>query len=87
MNPEEANSKVDAALMTLREHFEAIQILTTWTENGVCYSCNRGGGNWYARQGLAHEFIERDRAQEIGREVAEQLPEPPPDETEDWKQP
>lgn len=27
-------------------------------------------GDWYARQGLAHEFIEKDKAQEIGVSVA-----------------
>jgi hypothetical protein len=85
MNPDEAEKLVDAALMTLREHFEAAQILVTWTENGKCYSTNRGSGNWYARQGLAHEFIARDRAQEIGREISEQMPKPPPDDSEEWK--
>lgn len=85
MTPEEANAKVDAALMTLREHFEAVQILASWTEDGVCYSSARGAGNWYARQGMAHEFIQRDRAQEIGREVSEQFPQPPPDDSEEWK--
>jgi len=88
MTPEEGNKKVDEALMLLREHFESVQILASWTEDGVCYGSNRGAGNWYARQGMAHEFIQKDRAQEIGREISEQMPKPPPDDdAESWKKP
>jgi hypothetical protein len=87
MTPEEAFKRLEAAIMPLREHFDAVQILSTWTENGICYSRYYGSGNWYARTGLAHEFLEQDQAQTLGKEISEQLPQPPEDDAENWKQP
>lgn len=86
MTGQEAMQKVDAALMILREHFDSVQILASWVEEEMTHRASRGCGNWYSRQGLAHEFIEMDRAQEIGRELSKQMPPPPPeDDAEQWK--
>lgn len=87
MDTEEAYKRLEDAIMPLREHFEAIQIMSTWTEGGLCYSSYYGAGNWYARTGLAHQFLEKDKAQTFGKEVSRQLPQAPPDEdSESWKQ-
>jgi hypothetical protein len=74
----------------LGEHFDAVQILVSWNEEGNSELLTFGCGNWYARQGMAHDFITRDQAQTQAAELAEQLPNPPPpsaDDGEEWKQP
>jgi hypothetical protein len=79
MSNEEAQLLINQVASQLGEHFDAIQIMGTWSEEGICCMVHSGAGNWYARQGMAHEFISEDRAQTIGKEVARQLPEPPED--------
>lgn len=69
---EELSDIVDSCLARLMEHGEAIQILITGTDGqGHTWSMARGEGNWYARQGLAHEFINADVAQEHARKMSE----------------
>ena len=68
----------------LGEHFDAVQILASWNDGGLSYCIKRGSGNWYARQGMAHEFINADMAQEQARQIAEAMPSPP-DDGDDWK--
>jgi hypothetical protein len=66
----------------LGEHFDAVQILVSGPADGGGTECiKKGCGNWYARQGMAHEFINQDIAQEHAKEISEAL-EPPPEE---WK--
>ena len=50
-----------------------IQILASWNEEGLSKAIYTGVGNWYARQGLAHEFINQDMAQVNAVQLAEQL--------------
>ena len=83
MNGEDAGKMLEELSAKLSEHFDAVQIMATWNEDGLTKCVNRGNGNWYARQGMAHEFIEQDSAQTQAREIAEQLD--PPDD--DWKAP
>ena len=65
---------IDACLHGLMEHFEAVQILaTTRIARGETFEWMRGSGNWFARCGLAHSFIDKDVAQDIGVEVANAL--------------
>jgi hypothetical protein len=85
MTHEEAYKLLDDTLLKLGEHFDAVQIAATWSEQSQSMACHRGAGNWYARQGMAHEFIQMDRAQEIGMQVAKQIPQPPTDDSDDWK--
>lgn len=83
MNTE--NEKIIAeAAQKLGEHFDHVQVLVTWEEQGVSKSCFKGAGNWYARQGLAHEFINSDIARDAAKEIAEQLRDKP-DGSDDWK--
>jgi len=72
---------LDKAALALGEHFDNVQIMVTWMEGGITKSCCRGVGNWHARQGIAHEFINMDIAQENARQIASELKEPP----DDWK--
>lgn len=81
------NQIVQDAATKLAEHFGSVQILCSLhMESGQTLSITKGQGDWYARQGLAHEFINRDMAQEIAVEIAEKQ-QPPPDNGEEWKQP
>lgn len=68
----------------LGEHFDAVQILVSWNEEGLSKMRKMGAGNWYARQGMAHEFINADIAQENAHQIAEKLS-PPDSEGDDWK--
>jgi hypothetical protein len=73
MTASEAERICEDAVAKLGEHFEAIQIMVSWTEPDGTLCVRRGGGNWYARQGMAHDFINSDKAQTEAREIAQQL--------------
>lgn len=53
------------------EHFDCVQILVSNVIPDGTANIFKGGGNWFARQGMCHDFIRRDQAQtnadEIGR--------------------
>lgn len=84
MTQSEAEKLLDDAVARLGEHFDSVQILASWNEGGLTLCSKRGAGNWYARQGMAHEFINADQAQETAHQIAQVL-KPPPDEGEAWK--
>lgn len=73
MSADEAEKILEAAATRLGEHFDAVQILASWNENGTSSMCGSGCGNWYARQGMAYEFINSDIAQVAARQIAEKL--------------
>jgi hypothetical protein len=76
MNANEAQARskaLDNALQSLGEHFNHVQIMATADDEGSTISSFRGCGNWYARQGLAHEFINNEQAQENATAIAEKL--------------
>ena len=68
----------------LGEHFEHVQIMASWNADGLTHTLHKGCGNWYARQGMAHHFINQDIAQDNAHELADLLREPP-EESESWK--
>jgi hypothetical protein len=74
MSPKEAEELLSATAAKLGEHFDAVQILASWpnteTDNGGTRFCNKGSGNWFARIGMAHEFIERETAERTADELA-----------------
>lgn len=73
LSDEEKLKTLDTIASNLGEHFDHVQILVSWQEEGMTKNLQRGSGNWFARQGLAHEFINQDIAQENARQIAEQL--------------
>lgn len=81
MTVSEQRELVERAAVALGEHFDAVQILVSVAEDGKTRCIKSGVGNWYARQGMAHEFINEDVAKENAAEIANQLN--PPDEG--WK--
>ncbi len=54
----------DLFMSNLMEHVspDGVQIMVTWSEEGECHSAYVGAGNWLARQGMAHEFVNEERA-------------------------
>ena len=67
------NKALDAALHILGEQFEHVQIMATSTIEGKTVSNSRGCGNWYARLGMAHEFINEEVARENALKIADKL--------------
>ena len=87
MTPEEQRQQVvEECIARLMEFGEAAQIMLTWcdAETGGTYDIFQGRGNWYARTGMAHDFLNQDRA----RTNAHEMPKPPTPEDdagEEWK--
>lgn len=72
---EQREKTIDALLFEflpkLMEHCDAVQVLLSFpTPNGQTMRKADGRGNWYARQGMAHEFINTDQAQTIADEIS-----------------
>lgn len=65
---------LELAAAQLGEHFDVVQILaSTHLDGGGTRCVKRGVGNWYARQGMAHEFIENNIAEDQACAIAERL--------------
>jgi hypothetical protein len=66
------------------EHFSSVQILASWPIDGGGTRASKWGvGDWYARQGMAHAFINTEQAEELSDQIAKKLD--PPDESDAWK--
>lgn len=48
--------------MKLGEHFDAVQILATWQEEGGTNRVFWGNGNWFARRGMMQHMLENENA-------------------------
>lgn len=75
MTGAEAQEIVSRLVNQLGEHFEAVQVMVSWNEEGETRCNHNGSGNWYARQGMAREFLQFEEAQIIAREVGKKLEE------------
>lgn len=65
----------------LSEIYDCVQVLATGLRpDNTTFSHKRGSGNFYARQGLAHEFIQDNVSEDLAVYIAKELD--PPD---DWK--
>lgn len=84
MTDEQKREYLEKVCRDLGEHFDHVQILTSWNEEGLTKAQNFGTGNWYARIGMAREFIVNDDARTTAREIHLTKPEPPED-GESWK--
>lgn len=76
MSDEEAVRIVDKSVSDLREFFPDVQVLVSWPDddrNGNTFDCFRGNGNWYARAGMAREFLMRDESKTTAHEVSKKL--------------
>lgn len=58
-SPEDTESILDRCVAILSEHYDAVEILVTRCDDGKTNATSKGSGNWYARYGLAREYVER----------------------------
>lgn len=74
MTEEETIKIVEKAVCDLREFFPHVQVLVSWrAEDEGTSALFRGKGNWYARVGMAREFLTRDESQTTAKEIADRL--------------
>lgn len=73
MTPSEVHIKCHEAVKLISEYAENVQIMVTWNQEGLTHRYFTGAGNWYSRQGLAHEFINQDIAQTNAKEIADSI--------------
>ena len=69
MTEQEAEQILKGVVHLLGEHFEAAQVMVTWREGEDTSRLSKGVGNWYARIGLAHEFVNIDQARDLALEI------------------
>jgi hypothetical protein len=69
LTDDEKMALIGKHVSALAEHFANVQIMVSWNEDGNTRCARQGAGDWYARQGMAHEFISMDRA----RDQADQI--------------
>lgn len=70
MDAKEAVALLDFHVSALMEHYDSVQIMVTRSDHTGTEDFMRGGGNWYARQGMAHDFITRDKARTEAHELS-----------------
>ena len=70
LTQEEMQELVARHAQQLIEYFDAVQILVSLPGDGGTASIFTGRGNWFARQGMAHDFIKQDQARTDANELA-----------------
>ena len=62
-------------LTTLTEKYPDahVQVLFTIKDNGITESFALGIGNWYARHGICHHFLNSDIADDAAAKIADAL--------------
>jgi hypothetical protein len=74
MTREEATEMIERHAAQIGEHCEAVQIMVSRpVDGGGTEFIKRGVGNWYARIGMAREFLNSDQAQDQAFAIAAQL--------------
>jgi len=63
LTPDKQKELVRKHITALSEFFDSVQILVSNSSSIGTESVYLGSGNWYARQGMAHDFIHKDQAQ------------------------
>ena len=70
---EKISATVEQCLHVLGEYFSDVQVLASRVVEGRTHSISKGVGNWYARQGMAHEFLNEEVARENARKISDEL--------------
>lgn len=82
MTYEQRMAVLESCVTKLSECYDAVQIMGTFlTPDNRTIGHKRGSGNWYARQGMAQQFVQDDEAESHAIQIAAKLD--PPDES--WK--
>ena len=75
MTYEQKREIVDRHLSQLGEYFEAIEIMVSTSDPSGTETIIMGHGNFWARIGMAHEFINRNERQDAASEIAHKIKE------------
>ena len=67
MTNEQASKFVDKALLELGDQFEAVQILVSWPDQAGTKNIYAGCGNWFARRGMAEDFLTIEEARDMAK--------------------
>lgn len=79
MTRPETERLVDDIAHRICEHFDCVQILASRLKpDGSTEIFRRGAGNWFARKGMMHDYLETVSASDSAEMIAEQL-RPPED--------
>ena len=70
MTNKESEDICQKALDILGEHYDAVQIMVTWNEESITKWSKLGSGNWFARIGMAHEFIADSEQEDMAEKLA-----------------
>lgn len=73
METEQIEKEVQQAVARLSEIVPHIQVFVSWNKDEITHFYKLGAGNWYARQGMAHSFINQDIAQDNAVQISECL--------------
>lgn len=63
MTNEQLGKYLETKAADIGEHFTDVQILASYTDEAGTHFVRRGYGNWFARQGMAQEFIQAQNAE------------------------
>lgn len=75
-NEEKKNDEYLQQMVTqLSERFDVVQIFVSRQDGTGTTARAIGRGNWYARKGMAQEFVDKDFAQEIAVAIKRTKPE------------
>lgn len=73
MTNDEKTELIRKAAQDLGEHFDSVQILASSCDHEGTDIFKIGIGNWYARQGMAHAFINEAKAVEAASFIGEAI--------------
>lgn len=74
LSPEQMQDLARNHVLALMEHFDSVQILVSVSTPIGTQNVYMGAGNWFARQGMAHDFIAKDKAYTEANELSKVLP-------------
>jgi hypothetical protein len=73
MHPKDSDKLLSSVVAQLGEHFDAVQVMVAWNEQGKSFTEKCGCGLWVARMGLAMEMIKEEEAQQLSVRLGDQL--------------
>lgn len=79
MKCDEAEKLVKKTAGDLGEHFDAVLILTTWSEDGVTKWAYLGSGNEITQTGMARDFLTNSDQNDLADKLANAM-----SDKEDW---
>lgn len=77
MTRKEEIEMIERLAARLAEHYDAVQILVSNCEHDGTRYLARGHGNWYARTGMAREFLKTDYQTDQAKRIVEEEEESP----------